>query len=151
MREVFQNIGLAKVSTSAEYAMRLLYLRPQDRISMNLDRLVHDAKAVVLQLASTGYRPPVPVELPAFGEPLAAELKLGIYLMREGGHITDYDSHIARELANVICGGDTTRTSSAPEQHFLDLEREAFKSLCGQPKTLARMEHLLKKGRVLRN
>jgi 3-hydroxyacyl-CoA dehydrogenase len=118
---------------------------------MNSDRLIHDAKAVVLQLAGTGYRPPVPAELPVFGEPLGAELKLGIYLMRQAGHITEYESHIARELANVICGGDATRQSTASEQHFLDLEREAFKSLCGEPKTLARMEHLLKKGRVLRN
>jgi 3-hydroxyacyl-CoA dehydrogenase len=151
VREVFQNVGLAKVSTSAEDARRLLYLRPEDRVSMNSDRLIHDAKAVVLQLAGTGYRPPVPAELPVFGEPLGAELKLGIYLMRQAGHITEYESHIARELANVICGGDATRQSTASEQHFLDLEREAFKSLCGEPKTLARMEHLLKKGRVLRN
>jgi 3-hydroxyacyl-CoA dehydrogenase len=151
VREVFQNIGLAKVSGSAEDARRLLYLRPEDRISMNSDRLIHDAKAVVLQLAETGYRAPVPAELPVFGESLVAELKLGIYLMREGGYITEYEAHMARELANVICGGDATRQSTAPEQHFLDLEREAFKSLCGEPKTLARMEHLLKKGRVLRN
>jgi 3-hydroxyacyl-CoA dehydrogenase len=151
VREVFQNIGLAKVSTSAEDAQRLFYLRPADRITMNSDRLVHDAKTVVLQLAETGYRPPVPVELPVFGEPLAAELKLGIYLMLQARYITEYEAHIARELANVICGGDATRASSAPEQHFLDLEREVFKSLCGEPKTLARMEHLLKKGRVLRN
>lgn len=151
VREAFENIGLAKVSTSAEHARQLLYLRPQDRISMNTDRLIHDAKAVVLQLAETGYRPPVAIELPVFGEPLAAELKLGIYLMRRAGHITDYEAHIARKLAYVICGGDSTRPSTAPEQHFLDLEREAFKSLCGESNTLARMEHLLKKGKVLRN
>jgi 3-hydroxyacyl-CoA dehydrogenase len=151
VREVFQNIGLAKVSTSAEDARRLFYLRPADRITMNPDRVIQDAKAVVVQLAKTGYRPPVPAELPVYGEPLAAELKLGIYLMRQAHHITEYESHIARELANVICGGDATRASTAPEQHFLDLEREAFKSLCGESKTLARMEHLLKKGRVLRN
>jgi 3-hydroxyacyl-CoA dehydrogenase len=151
VREVFQNIGFAKVSSSAEDARRLLYLRPGDQISMNPDRLIHDAKAVVLQLSGTGYRPPVRAELAVFGEPLAAELKLGIYLMRQAGHITEYEAHIARELANVICGGDATRESRAPEQHFLDLEREAFKSLCGEPRTLARMEHLLKKGRVLRN
>jgi 3-hydroxyacyl-CoA dehydrogenase len=71
--------------------------------------------------------------------------------MRRAGYITDYESHIARKLANVICGGDATRTSTAPDQYFLDLEREAFKSLCGEQKTLARMEHLLKKGKVLRN
>ena len=151
VREVFENIGLAKVSTSAEHARRLFYLRPEDGITMNSDRLIHDAKAVVLELAATGYRPPVPAELPVFGEPLGAQLKLGIYLMHQAGHITDYEAQIARKLANVICGGDVTRPSTAPEQYFLDLEREAFKSLCGEQKTLARMEHLLKKGKVLRN
>ena len=118
---------------------------------MNADRLIHDAKAVALELAATGYRPPVPAALPVFGDSLGAELKLGIYLMQKAGHITEYEGQIARKLAHVICGGDVTRPSTAPEQYFLDLEREAFKSLCGQQKTLARMEHLLKKGKVLRN
>jgi 3-hydroxyacyl-CoA dehydrogenase len=151
VREVFQNIGLAKVSSSAEDARRLLYLRPEDRITMNSDRLIHDAKAVVLELAATGYRPPAAADLPVFGAPLGAEIKLGIHLMRRAGHITEYESHIACTLAHVICGGDATRPSTAPAEYFLDLEREAFKSLCGEHRTLARMEHLLKKGKVLRN
>jgi 3-hydroxyacyl-CoA dehydrogenase len=151
VREVFENIARAKVSTSAEDARRLLYLRPEDGITMNLERLIQDAKTVVKELAATGYRPPVPADLPVFGEPLAAEMKLGIHLMRQGGHITDYEAHIAKKLAHVICGGDVTRPCTAPEQYFLDLEREAFKSLCGEQRTLARMEHLLKKGKVLRN
>ena len=151
VREVFENIGLAKVSTSAEHARRLHYLRPEDGITMNSDRLIHDAKAAALELAATGYRPPAAKELPVFGESLGAELKLGIYLMKKAGYITEYESHIARKLAYVICGGDATRQSTAPEQYFLDLEREAFKSLCGERNTLARIEHLLKKGKVLRN
>jgi 3-hydroxyacyl-CoA dehydrogenase len=151
VREAFENIGLAKVSTSAENARRLYYLRPEDGITMNPGRLIEDAKAVVLELAATGYRPPVSKELPVFGEPLGAELKLGIYLMKKAGYITEYEAHIASKLAYVICGGEVTRQSTAPEQYFLDLEREAFKSLCGERNTLARMEHLLKKGKVLRN
>jgi len=151
VREVFENIGFGKVSTSAEDARRLFYLRPEDGITMNPGRLIHDAKAVAEALAATGYRPPVPAELPVFGAPLAAELNLGVHLMRQAGYITDYEAHIARKLANVICGGDVTRHSTASEQYFLDLEREAFKSLCGEPNTMARMEHLLKKGKVLRN
>jgi 3-hydroxyacyl-CoA dehydrogenase len=151
VREIFENIGFAKVSTSAEDARRLLYLRPEDGITMNPERVIHDAKAVVRALAATGYRPPAPADLPVFGTPLAAELNLGVHLMRQAGHITDYEAHIARKLAHVLCGGDVTRQSTAPEQYFLDLEREAFKSLCGEQKTLARMEHLLKKGKVLRN
>jgi 3-hydroxyacyl-CoA dehydrogenase len=151
VREVFQNIGLARVSSSADHARRLFYLRPEDGITMNPSRLIHDAKAVALELASTGYRPPVPSELPVFGESLSAEIKLGIYLMRRAGHIAEYEAHIARKLAHVICGGSITRASTAPEQYFLDLEREAFKSLCGEQRTLVRMEYLLKKGKVLRN
>ena len=151
IREVFANIGLAKVSTSAEHARRLRYLRPTDEITMNPARLLSDAKAAVLRLAAGGYRPPLPAELPVFGEPLGAELKLGIYLMRKGEQISDYEAQIARKLAYILCGGDVTRSATAPEQYFLDLEREAFLSLCGESKTLARMEHLLKKGKVLRN
>ena len=151
VRETFENIGFARVSTSAEDGRRLRYLRPEDGITMNSDRLIQDAKAVVLELAATGYRPPVPAELPVFGDSLGAELKLGIYLMQKAGHITEYEAHIARKLAYIICGGDVTRPSNAPEQYFLDLEREAFKSLCGEQNTRARMEHLLKKGKVLRN
>lgn len=151
VREIFENIGLAKVSSSGEHARRLFYLRPGDGITMNADRLIQDAKAQVLRLAATGYRPPIPPQLPVFGEPLAAELKLGIYLMHQAGHITDYEAHIARKLAHVICGGDVTRPSTAPERYFHELEREAFKSLCRDSRTLARMEHLLKKGKVLRN
>ncbi len=151
LRDVFRNIGLAKVSSSGEDARRLLYLRPADGITMNSDRLIHDAKQAVLEMVSTGYHPPVPVDLPVLGEPAAAELKLGIHLMQKGGHITEYESLIARKLVFILCGGDVTRPTTAPEQYFLDLEREAFVSLCGQPNTLARMEHLLKRGKVLRN
>ena len=151
LRDTFQNIGLAKVSSSAEDARKLRYLRPGDGITMNSERLIHDAKRVVLELAASGYRPPLPEMLPVLGETAAAELKLGIHLMRKAGHITDYEAEIARKLAFVICGGDVTIKTKAPEQYFLDLEREAFVSLCGQPKTLARIEHLLKKGKVLRN
>jgi 3-hydroxyacyl-CoA dehydrogenase len=151
VREVVENIARAKVSTSAEDARRLFYLRPEDGITMNPGRLIQDAKAVVLELAAVGYRPPAPADLPAFGEPLAAEIKLGVHLMRQGGFITEHEAHIIRKLAHVICGGDVTRQSSAPEQYFLDLEREAFKSLCGEKKTLERIEHLLKTGKVLRN
>ncbi|HZO85263.1 MAG TPA: 3-hydroxyacyl-CoA dehydrogenase/enoyl-CoA hydratase family protein, partial [Verrucomicrobiae bacterium] len=135
VREVFQNIGRGKVSTSAEDARRLLYLRSEDGVTMNADRLIPDAKAIVMQLSATGYRPPVAEELRVFGAPLAAEMKLGIHLMRQAGYITDYEAHIARKLAHVICGGDATRQGTAPEQYFLDLEREAFKSLCGEQKT----------------
>jgi 3-hydroxyacyl-CoA dehydrogenase len=151
VREAFENIGFGKVSTSAEHARRLRYLRPADSITMNTDRLVADGKAAILRLASGGYVPPAPRQLPVLGESVGAELKLGIHLMSRAGHITDHEAHIARKLAWILTGGNVTRPTAAPEQYFLDLEREAFTSLCGEPKTLARMEHLLKKGKVLRN
>src|SRR5262249_52952045 len=115
-RDVFQNIGLAKVSSSGEDARRLLYLRPGDGITMNSERLIHDAKNVVLEMAATGFRPPIATDLPVLGESAAAELKLGIYLMRKAGHITAYESEIARKLVFILCGGDVTRPTTAPEQ-----------------------------------
>src|SRR5262245_24465673 len=102
VREVFENIGLAKVSSSAEHARALLYLRPEDAVTMNLDRLIPDAKTEVLRLAAAGYRPAVAPEIPVLGEGLSVQLKLGIYLMHQAGHITDYEAHIARKLAHVI-------------------------------------------------
>src|SRR5207247_1664749 len=92
------------------------------------------AMAAARAQAAAGYRPPVPTEIPDFGESLGAELKLGIYLMQRAGHITEHEANIARRLAYVMCGGSVTRPSTAPEQYFLDLEREAFKSLCGERK-----------------
>ena len=151
LREIFENIGMAKVSTSAENARQLHYLRPEDGITMNSDRLISDAKLEVLRLADTGYRLPLRRELPIFGESAAAQLKVGIYLMQQSGNITEYEAHIGSKLVYILCGGGVTRPATAPEQYFLDLEREVFKSLCGEPKTIARMEHLLKKGKVLRN
>ena len=123
LRHVFENIALGKVSTSAEDARQLYYLRTGDGITMNGERLIGDAKRVVLEMAAAGYRPAVPPELKAFGEPLEAELKLGIHLMLRSGHITEHEATIARKLANVLCGGNVTRAGHASEQYFLDLER----------------------------
>jgi 3-hydroxyacyl-CoA dehydrogenase len=151
IRRAFENIALAKVSSSAEDARRLHYLRDGDGITMNGERVIEDAKRLVLEMAGAGYQPPVPSEIKAFGDGLAAELKLGIHLMLRAGHITEHEALVARKLAHVICGGNISRPGYASEQYFLDLEREAFVSLCGQRNTLARMENLLKKGKVLRN
>src|SRR5262249_3177256 len=98
-----------------------------------------------------GYRPPVPADLPVLGPGVAAELKLGIHLMQKAGHITDYEAEIGRKIVSVLTGGEVTGPKNAAEQYFLGLEREEFLSFGGQPKTVARMEHLLKKGKVLRN
>ena len=125
-----------------------MYLRSEDGITMNPDRLIPDAKAIVLSLAETGYRPPAPAELPVFGKPLSSEMELGVYLMRKGGHITDYEAQIAKTGERSL-----RRRCDAPVDAgtVLSTWNEAFKSLCGEPKTLARIEHLLKKGKPLRN
>jgi 3-hydroxyacyl-CoA dehydrogenase len=151
LQRVFENIGLAKVSSSALEARRLGYLRTCDNISMNRDRLIADAKAVALTLARTGYRPPVPRPVYVTGADGFAALKLGLHLMRKAGRISEYDEVVGEKLARVLTGGNMPHPGWVTEEYLLDLEREAFLSLCGQQKTLARMEHMLKTGRPLRN
>jgi len=152
MRTIFENIALAKVSTSAYEARDLRMLRPSDGITMNRDRVLHDAKERVLALAESGYRPPLPVaDLPAPGESVLAALRLGISLLREGEYASDHDVTVATHLAEVLCGGTVTPGTPLTEQYLLDLEREHFLSLCGEKKTQERIAHTLKTGKPLRN
>lgn len=151
VRWAFENIALAKVGTSAEECRRLGYLRDGDGISMNPDRLIADAKRAALAMAQTGYRPPLRRKFRVGGERVRAALYAGLYNFRIGGHISDYDEHIARKLAYVITGGDVPDGAWVTEDHVLDLEREAFLSLLGQRKTHERIKHILDKGRPLRN
>ncbi|HUB17131.1 MAG TPA: 3-hydroxyacyl-CoA dehydrogenase NAD-binding domain-containing protein [Acidobacteriaceae bacterium] len=152
MRTVFENIALARVSTSAYEARDLRLLRSSDGITMNRDRVLHDAKERVLALAESGYRPPLPVtDLAAPGESVLAALKLGIYLLREGEYASDHDVTVATHLAEVLCGGAVTPGTAVSEQYLLDLEREHFLSLCGERKTQERIAHTLKTGKPLRN
>jgi len=153
LKEVVQNIGMAKVSTSAEEARRLGYLSAPDSISMNRDRLIADAKQLALDLAKLGYRPGKPrQDVRVLGQALFAKLKLGLHLMRRADYISDYDMVVGTQLAKVLSGGgEFTSPQLVSEQYLLDLEREAFVSLCGQKKTLERIQHMLKKGKPLRN
>jgi len=152
IKTLFQQTALAKVTTSAEEARRFRFLRPADSISMNRDRLVADAKAVALQMARDGYRPVLPrTDVSVPGESGLATIKLGLHLAREGRFITDYDVTVARKLAYVMCGGNLSGYSKVGEQYLLELEREAFLSLCGEKKTQERMAHTLKTGKPLRN
>ena len=153
VKEVFLNIGMAKVSTSAEDARRLRYLTPQDSISMNRDRQISDAKQLALDLVRLGYRPGHPrQDVPALGQAAFAKMKLGLHLMRRAEYISDYDVVVATQLAKVLSGGgEFTSTQLVPEQYLLDLELEAFLSLCGQRKTVERIQFTLKKGKPLRN
>jgi len=149
---VFETIGQAKVATSAEEARGLGFLRDSDGVTMNPDALIQDAKKRALGLAMAGYRPPErPTAIPVMGQPGFAALKLGLYLMREGGYISNHDRVIGVHLANILTGGELTPGQTLSEQDLLDLEREAFLSLCGERKTLERIHHMLTTGKPLRN
>jgi len=152
MKKAFETIATAKVSTSADEARGLGFLSSSDRITMNRERVLSDAKERALQLARSGYEPPVMrTDIPAPGENILAALKMGVHLMRQGGYISDHEQKLATKIAEVLCGGNITPGTPVSEQYLLDLEREAFKSLCGEKKTQERIQFTLKTGKTLRN
>jgi 3-hydroxyacyl-CoA dehydrogenase len=159
MKPVFETIATAKVGTSAEESRALGFLRREDGVSMNRERLVGDAKEAALALVRGGYKPPAAswqegaqtTQIKVLGEQFLAGAKLVIHMMQRGGYITDYDAHVGRKLANILAGGPLTSPQLVSEQYVLDLEREAFVSLCGEKKTQERMAFTLKTGKPLRN
>jgi 3-hydroxyacyl-CoA dehydrogenase len=152
VKDAFETIAMAKVSTSAFEARALRIVGENDAVTMNRSRLVSDAKAGALELARAGYAAPLErKDIPAPGASVHATLKLGVYLMREGAYISDHDVKVATKLARVLTGGDITPGTPLSEQYLLDLEREAFLSLCGEQKTVERIGFTLKTGRPLRN
>ena len=152
LRHHFETIAMAKVSTSALEARRLGFVAPGDRITMNRERLLLDAKHFARVVADAGYAPPVPrADIPAPGENVLATLKLAVYVMRDGEYISDHDVKVANWVAHVLCGGKITPGTPVSEQYLLDLEREAFLSLCGEKKTQERIAFTLKTGKPLRN
>jgi 3-hydroxyacyl-CoA dehydrogenase len=152
MKKAFENVALAKVSTSAYEARGLGFLSRGDHVTMNRERVLTDAKSKALELARAGYQAPLPrTDLPAPGENILATLKLGVHLMRQGEFISDHEVKIAGKVAEVLCGGAVTPGTPISEQYLLDLEREAFKSLCGERKTQERIQYTLKTGKPLRN
>jgi len=151
VNKVFETIGTAKVAASAPEAVQLNYLRKADKIVANQHHLWHEAKQAVLELDAAGYKPPAPPEIPVLGPDGRAVLELAAQQLFWSGYATEYDLHIARKLAYVLTGGDVPARTRVTEQYLLDLERQEFLSLCGNPKTLARMQHILKTGKPLRN
>jgi 3-hydroxyacyl-CoA dehydrogenase len=152
VKRAFETIALAKVATSAEEARTYGFLSADDTVSMNSDRLIADAKQEVLSLASSGYvMPQQRTDILAMGNSALATLKLGIHQMKRGGYISDHDSLIGEKLARILTGGDLNHETRVSEQYLLDLEREAFLSLCGERKTQERIAHMLKNGKALRN
>ncbi len=151
VQHVFELIGFAKVSTSAADARRLGLLRDTDGVTMNRERLLADAKARALALARGGYHPPAKRPIPVGGDGVRAALELGVHLARRGRWISDHDALIGRKLAHILAGGAVPHATAVSEQYLLDLEREAFLSLCGEARTQQRMAHTLKTGKTLRN
>ena len=152
MKKIFETIATAKVATSAPEARGLGFLRDSDNITMNRERVLSDAKARALEMVRAGYEPPQPrTDIPAPGENTLAALKMGVHLMRQGDYITEYEVKLATKIAEVLCGGNVTPGTPVSEQYILDLEREGFKSLCGEKKTQERIQYTLKTGKTLRN
>lgn len=152
MKKAFETIATAKVATSAHEARALGFLNESDRITMNRERVLTDAKNRALELVRAGYEPPMARnDIPAPGESLLAALKMGVHLMRQGDYITDYEVKLGGKIAEVLCGGHVTPGTLVSEQYILDLEREGFKSLCGEKKTQERIQYTLKTGKTLRN
>jgi 3-hydroxyacyl-CoA dehydrogenase len=150
-KKAFELIGYGKVSTSAADARDMGLLHESDMISMNPERLIADAKAHALALVA-GYVPGVPrKDIPVGGDADYALLKMGIWMAHQGQYITDYDVVVGEKLAYVLCGGRLTGSQMVSEQYLLDLEREAFLSLCGQAKTVERIAGMLKTGKAVRN
>lgn len=148
--KVFQNIAMAKVSTSAAEAMELGYIRKSENICMSRDQQLWEAKQMVLAL-SKYYKPPRPPRIPVMGENFRGMVGAALYGMRHGNYISDYDVHVSKKLAYIISGGDCPEGTWVSEQEILDLEKEAFLSLLGEPKTQDRIMHMLNTGKPLRN
>jgi 3-hydroxyacyl-CoA dehydrogenase len=143
---------MAKVATSAKEAREFGFLRPWDKITIQRDFLIQDAKNTVLAMNREGYEMPRPrtdIALPGRSE--YSSFVYGLYAMKAAGHISEYDERVGRKIAFVLTGGDVPAGTKLSEQDLLDLEREAFLSLCGEEKTQARIQHMLMKGKPLRN
>ncbi len=152
VKHAFQTLGMAKVSSSAQEARQLNYLLPSDEIEINGDRLIHRAKRKVSSLIQAGYRQPQPrTDVPVVGAPGLAVLEVGLHLMHRAGYISDHDKLIGKKLCFILTGGDLNHATHVSEDYLLELEREAFLSLCGEEKTHHRIKAILETGKPLRN
>ena len=151
VRVPFETLARARVSTSAEEARDIGFLRPSDHISMARETLISDAKQTVLGLARAGYRPPPPRRIRVIGESGAATFRSALNNLVSAHQISEHDAKIGGHLARILSGGAVPAGAAVSEQTLLDLEREAFLSLCGEPKTRERIQHMLTSGKPLRN
>jgi 3-hydroxyacyl-CoA dehydrogenase len=150
-KRVFECVAMAKVSTSAEEAKKLLFLTDSDGITMNRRHLLYAAKSSALGLVGAGFVPPAPRHYRLLGKSGCSTIEMIVRSMRDGNLISDHDALIAMKVAHVMTGGDCSSRQPVSEQYLLDLEREAFLSLCGEEKTQARIAHMLEKSKPLRN
>ena len=152
LKKTFELLGMGKVATSGQEAKAWGFLRDSDSISMNGDRLIQDAKQEVLNLDASGYVQPVErTDITVMGEAGESAMKLALHMMKQGGFVSDHDVLIGKKLAHVMAGGTINHKTQVSERYLLDLEREAFVSLCGEPKTQQRIAAMLKTGKPLRN
>jgi 3-hydroxyacyl-CoA dehydrogenase len=152
LRNTYMTISTAKVSTSAAEAFDLGFLRRGDEIVVNPNRVIAQAKAAAIELADAGYsQPNQKTNIKVHGKGAIAMFRTGVYAMQQGNYISTHDELIANKLAYVMCGGDLSSPTEVSEQYLLDLEREAFLSLCGERKTLERIQSILTTGKPLRN
>ncbi len=148
----FETIAMAKVATSGPEAITLGYLKSTDKMTANRDYLIEDAKKTVLVMNIEGYKTPRPLdEIRVAGENTFAMIKLGLWTMHKSGYITEHDVTVSTKVGYVLCGGNVLEYTKVSEQYLLDLEREAFLSLCGEPKTQERIQYMLNTGKPLRN
>ncbi len=151
LQRVFETIGTAKVATSAAEAIQMGFFGADTRVIMNRDQLLAEAKKTALDMVNENYQPPMRAKIYAAGERALAALRIAIYSVLSGRYISEYDAKVGEKLAYVLCGGKLTAPAWVDEQYMLDLEREAFISLCGEEKTRERIWHFLNTGRTLRN
>ncbi len=149
--KAFENIGMAKVATSGEEARELGILRPWDRVAVNRDEQLGTAKKMAIGMAEEGYRPPLPKTFKLPGKEGVSSVQMLLHNMKLTHWVSSYDTVVGTHLANILCGGDTTIHEPVTQQHILDLEREAFLSLCGEPKTQDRIKYMLANNKPLRN
>ncbi len=151
IQTAFENIAMAKVSTSAEEARKLKYLRPWDKVEISREKQLHTAKQMAIAMAEEGYRPALPKSFKLPGRDGIATVKMLLHNMKYTHWVSAHDVKIATHVATILCGGDTTLNNPVSEQTILDLEREAFVSLCGEEKTQERIAFMLERGKPLRN
>jgi 3-hydroxyacyl-CoA dehydrogenase len=149
--QTFKNIALAKVATSAEEAKAFGYFRKTDGVSFDRVRLLTEAKSKVIGMANAGYHPQLPKSYVLPGDSGIATLSMMVDTLVAGGHASEHDAKIARKLAEVLCGGRGGSAREVTEDEILELEREAFVSLCGEPKSQERMQYMLMNNKPLRN